>query len=143
MMLEELTCFDIKVEPNNSKEFSKLGIIYFTAFGCERVGAQCRACNNIVWVHARKHSILNEKKPENVPDSGAGWKTYRESKIQRFFASLPDCPECGSKGYDQLITNMDRGRWSNGEGFSWDKTDEDQLQPLDPRKTLVWVYEEK
>lgn len=141
-MYTELVASSLNIRPNSYLADPSLGIIYMS-HGSGYLGAQCAHCHNIVWINPTRNDVLQEEPPEGVPDYGEGWKDYKKDRDQRFLQSLPSCPECGTNSYDEMITNVTLGRWSNGCEFSWDNLDKEQLKPLDPEKTLVWVYEEE
>lgn len=89
----------------------------------EALGAQCGNCNTIVWVTGYSDPILNEKKPNNIPDSGPIYREYYQNNLKRFLHSLPRCPHCHQQAYDLFINNVVMPRYQNGDNPLLDNED--------------------
>lgn len=131
---------DLGIEPAYVKNLKNQGLMFFTWHHSNAVGAQCGTCNSILWVDPRHDPILNEVKPQNVPDSGPGYQAYYLDNIERFLKSLPACPKCGQQSYDQFVNNVTYPRFEDGSIFPEDD-DSIELLKVDPAKVKVWWYE--
>jgi len=124
------------------------GLVFFADRDGDACGAQCTNCNNILWTSVRSNSILNEKKPDNIPDYGPGYRDYAFSKIERLLDSLPECPVCQIKHYDVFITNfiyprdMLYPRFEDGYSYHTDNSYPKSI-PVDTNDILVWWYIER
>ncbi len=136
----------IGVIPRFLKNFESHGISYDhnEYHKSEVFGAQCGACHTIVWLTGRNNDpILNEKKPENIPDSGLIYKEYYQDKLQRFLTSLPPCPSCHRQAYDLFVTNITLVRFEDGTPYpvtpeDWKGINEEMSEQVKDR--LVWWY---
>ena len=73
--------------------------------------------STIVWITGRSDPILNEKKPDNIPDSGPMYRAYYQNNLKRFLKSLPACPHCHQQAYDLFINNMTSTRFEDGSPY--------------------------
>lgn len=77
-----VTARSIGVEPALIRGEEVQGLMYFTWDDAPVAGAQCAKCNEVIWVDQRLDEILNERKPIDVPESGPGYRAYKEEKIR-------------------------------------------------------------
>lgn len=140
MTIRLVPASEIGVEPARIRAHELDGIIYFTWPESPVVGAQCGGCNSIVWVNQRLNPILNEVKPYEVPESGQGYREYQAAKIQRFLASMPACPQCGSSNFDRFINNVNYPRFPNGKELPEDISSADLMRE-DDRAIAVYLAE--
>lgn len=66
-LLKAVPAAKIGIEPALIRGHEDLGLMYFTWADSPVIGAQCAACNTIVWVNPRRDPILSESKPVEVP----------------------------------------------------------------------------
>jgi len=130
---------DVGIQPAYVKSMEKHGLCFFTWHYSDAVGAQCKQCNNIVWVDPIDNGILNEAKPNQIPSSGEEYQKYHKHKIVRFLESLPACPVCNSTEYDKFINNVSYARFSDGTEF--ENNAEFELINENPEKVKIWWYE--
>lgn len=128
---------EVGVQPAYIKGMEQHGLCYFTWHNSDAVGAQCACCNNIVWVDSRLNEILNEQKPNEIPDSGDGYREYYTNKLDRFLNSLPSCPLCGKTKYDKFINNVSFPRFPDGITFN-DELNNIELINEDPDNIEIW-----
>lgn len=131
---------EVGIQPAYVKGMEQHGLCYFTWHDSSAVGAQCNCCNNIVWVNSRTNPILNEQKPDSVPDSGEGYQKYYKNKLKRFLKSLPSCPSCGNIEYDRFINNVSYPRFPDGLQFD-DKDGNVELLNADDNKIEIYWLE--
>jgi hypothetical protein len=112
------------------------GPVYLTWEDSPVVGAQCGSCQTVVWCDSRSDSILNEKKPKNVPESGPEYHRYYQDRLAKFLGSLPVCPECQCRRFDRFINNVEYQRFSDGTPFS--PTPTTRLVNLDSSNVEIW-----
>jgi hypothetical protein len=130
----------IGVEPAFIRGFEDRGMVFFTWTESPVVGGQCANCNTILWVYQRRDVILNENPPPEVPESGAGYRKYREQKIFRFLSALPVCPQCGKHCFDRFVNNVSYPRFAAGGEVPEELNGADVLR-LDPDDVEVSVIE--
>lgn len=130
---------DVGVQPAILRGKEYRGLVFFTSEHSFVVGAQCRSCNNIVWTNPASNIVLSEKKPDNVPTHGDGYKKYYHDNIKRFLLSVPPCPICGNTVYDRFVNNVHFPRFSGGETMD-DCTDGSEIVNLDPKLYDVWFF---
>jgi hypothetical protein len=131
---------EVGILPTTLRGFEGHGRIYLTWPESDTVGAQCSTCHTIVWVNPRTNSVLSEKKPPNVPDSGVEYSAYYHENLRRFFGSLPACPNCGHKSYDKFVNNVSLPRFADGTDLPRDIGARPTIEE-DPKKVSVWWYE--
>ncbi|RYE54378.1 MAG: hypothetical protein EOP48_12450 [Sphingobacteriales bacterium] len=104
-------------------------------------GAQCANCNTIVWIAGRGDPVINEKKPENIPNSGLIYREYHQNKLKRFLWSLPACPHCHQQAYDLFINNVVIPRYQNGDYYSLDSDQgANEEMSAQVKDIAVWWY---
>ena len=139
-VLKLRTANEIEIEPAHVKGYETHGLSFFIWHNSIAVGAQCKFCNTIVWVDQRKNSILNEDKPNFIPDHGPAYRAYYQDNIQRFLSSLPVCPKCHNKDYDQFVNNVTYPRFEDGTLWP-EETSGIELVKVDPSTVNVWWYD--
>lgn len=133
---------EVSVQPAYIKGMEQKGLCFFTWADSNTVGGQCAQCHTVIWTSARENSILNEEKPDYVPDSGKGYRKYYDENLERFLHSLPACPVCTSRNYNKFINNVSYPRFLDGTFFD----DEDpSLETVSQNSESIdiWWYEEE
>ena len=139
---------DIGVLAYKIEGYEEHGLVFLADRDGDSCGAQCANCNNILWTSVRNNSILSEKKPDTIPNSGTGYRNYVFRKYERFLDSLPACPECQEKHYDVFLTNilypcnMVFPRFEDGYSYPNDNTYPKCIN-IDTSGYLVWWYVEE
>ena len=143
-VLKQVPASSARVFPYYIKNMEKKGLIYTTNQYSEAKGAQCGHCHTIVWVLGRKDPILNEKKPDHIPDNDPiPYRVYVEEKLERFLRSLPPCPECHTQSYDLFVNNVTTTRFKDGTSaldFVPSYSCNHELSES-AKDTLIWVYD--
>ncbi len=140
-VLKQVPANSTDVVPFYIKQMESKGLVYATKhFRGEATGAQCGHCHTIVWVLGRKDPILNEKKPDHIPDYGPMYEAYYPQKLERFLRSLPPCPECHTQSYDLFISNLTLVRFKDGQLEPGDGKINEELSES-AKDTLIWVYD--
>ena len=143
--IKQICCSDAGVIAYRIEGYEEHGLVFLADRYGDACGAQCNNCNNILWTSNRKNSILNEKTPASVPDSGLSYSNYFYDKLERFLKSLPECPKCHSKHYDTFFTNtvyprnMVYPRFEDGTSYPDDNSYPKGI-PVDTSDILIWWY---
>jgi hypothetical protein len=144
---------DIGVLAYKKEGYEEHGLVFLADRDGDACGAQCANCSSILWTNSRRNSILNEEIPEDVPDSGSDYTAYFYENMERFLASLPECPECGKKHYDIFFTNIVYPRnlifprFEDGTPYPFESPNLTgkpftKKTIIDPDTIQVWWYEE-
>jgi ribosomal protein S27AE len=135
----QISAREAGVEPALISDCETHGLVFFTWAEAPVIGAQCGHCHTILWIDPRADRILDEAKPDTVPDHGTGYRLYYEDNLKRFLGSLPPCPNCGKHAFNRFINNVQWCRFSDGTEIPEDIAPERIiLQPAD--SCLVWMH---
>ena len=139
--LKKIMASDVGVRPYQIKGYENLGLLYTISYDAIACGAQCGYCYQILWFNNREMSVLKEKKPDSIPNSGPEYTAYYHNKLKRFMNSLPPCPVCGQRAYDLFVNNRTLVRFE--DGTPWPEHEKDEvIIDVDPKTIKIWWYEE-
>jgi len=130
---------EVGIVPAYIKDLKKHGLCFFVDnhHKSNAIGAQCKYCHIIVWVNARLDTILSEKHPSNIPNSGEAYRNYYKDKLKRFLNSVPTCPGCGNQDYDRFINSAEFPRFADGTEFYEIDEDADEI-PANADEIKIW-----